>query len=157
MLVKGNRVLSGLEQVILRQCFSLMTLVTLGWQRLKSNWLNGRQRLTSRSLPRPLLMHSTLLRFTYMQCTAFHFKNIRHSNALHCTELSESLLQRRTLKEAQALPALKGARVLKDGLTLSESSQNNDVPNYVLFLFSPRNGKYYNQINHILLFFLYSV
>ena len=89
-------------------------------------------------------MHSTLLRFTYMQCTAFHFKNIRHSNALHCTELSESLLQRRTLKEAQALPALKGARVLKDGLTLSESSQNNDVPNYVLFLFSSRNGKYYN-------------
>ena len=79
-----------------------MTLVTLGWQRLKSNWLNGRQRLTSRSLPRPLLMHSTLLRFTYMQCTAFHFKNIRHSNALHCTESSESLLQRRTLKEAQA-------------------------------------------------------
>ena len=89
-------------------------------------------------------MHSTLLRFTYMQCTAFHFKNIRHSNALHCTELSQGLLQRRTLKEAQALPALKGARGIKDGLTLSESSQNNDVPNYVLFLFSSRNGKYYN-------------
>ena len=58
--------------------------------------------------------HATAL-YLYMQCTAFHFKNIRHSNALHCTELSESLLQRRTLKEAQALPALKGARGIKDG------------------------------------------
>ena len=62
-------------------CMILTGLATLGCQRLKSNWLNGRQRPTSSpSLPRPLCNAQNS---TAMHCN----QNAIHSPALHLTRM----------------------------------------------------------------------